>query len=434
MREILFAEKDTCRVCGHELIPTLSLASIYVSDFLSENERANEKYPLDLVLCEQSSGGCGLLQLKHTVSPEKLYRNYWYKSGVNKTMILELEEIAATAESLSKPKPGDFIIDIGANDGTLLRGYSSRDVHFVGFEPAVNLVEDAKIGGAEIINNFFNYEDWFRRYGEKKAKIITAIAMFYDLDEPNIFVRDIKKVLDEDGVFIIQMSYLPLMLEKNAFDNICHEHIEYYSLLSLENLLQRHSLEVFDVVINDVNGGSFRIYIKHKNLGNNIQVRDGSQERILSMREKEKKLGLDKKAAYHDFADRVNKIKDKINSFVQNEVLAGKTFFVYGASTKGNTLLQFCGLDRNVIEFAADRNPDKWGKRTVGTEIPIISEKEARSKNPDYFLVLPWHFLKEFKEREMNYFLAGGKFLMPLPDPRIIFFDKDKNSFSEVLL
>ena len=154
MREILFAEKDTCRVCGHELIPTLSLASIYVSDFLSENERANEKYPLDLVLCEQSSGGCGLLQLKHTVSPEKLYRNYWYKSGVNKTMILELEEIAATAESLSKPKPGDFIIDIGANDGTLLRGYSSRDVHFVGFEPAVNLVEDAKIGGAEIINNF----------------------------------------------------------------------------------------------------------------------------------------------------------------------------------------------------------------------------------------------------------------------------------------
>jgi hypothetical protein len=416
---------NKCRVCGfNDLSPIISLGELYVSDFLGseEGDRA-KKAPLELILCEESKGGCGLLQLKHTVSHEALYRNYWYRSGMNKTMTDELNGIAAKVESLLDLKEGDFVLDIGANDGTLLRGYKVKGISLTGFEPAKNLVAWNSEGTTKIIQDFFNLESWQKEFGNTKAKSITAIAMFYDLDDPNKFVADVAGCLDDNGVFIIQMSYLPLMLSQNAFDNICHEHLKYYSLLSLENLLKRHNLEVFDVELNDINGGSFRIYIKHKNGGANIKISEGANKRIDYLRNYEKEIGLNNRKIYDEFVKRVYDIKDKISNFIKDEIKQGKKVYIYGASTKGNTLLQFFNLDNNLISAAAERNPDKWGKKTVGTNIPIISEAQARADKPDYFLVLPWHFLKEFKERESEYLKNGGKFIVPLP--KFVIIDKD---------
>jgi len=401
---------NKCRSCGFkELTPIFTLGKLYISNFIDAPNKSKQKAPLDLILCQK----CGLLQLKHTVSASQMYKEYWYFSGVNKTMKKELADIAASAVRLFNLSPGDFVLDIGSNDSTLLLSYKNRNLKFVGFEPARNLIPGARAKGLEIINNFFNYNDWHKRFSNKKAKIITAIAMFYDLDEPNKFAADIAKCLDKKGVLVIQMSYLPSMLKINDFPNICHEHLEYYSLFSLENLLKKHGLDVFDVLLNDVNGGSFRIYIQHKGTR-------PIQPSVLKLRRFEKKLSLLNKKVYQDFVSRINELKNRTRSFIGGEVKKGKKVYVYGASTKGNTMLQFYNLSYPIIKAAADRNPIKWGKKTVGTLIPIISEEQARKEKPDYFLVLPWHFLKEFVKREKSYLKSGGKFIVPLPDFKII--------------
>ena len=413
---------NKCRVCGFEkLTPILSLGDLYISDFLEESEKGEmEKAPLKLVLCNERDGGCGLLQLKHTVSNEVMYRRYWYLSGTNKTMTEELIGIAEKVEELVDLKEGDYVMDIGANDGTLLRGYKFPGLNRTGFEPAKNLEKYNSVGTKKIINDFFGYEAWQKEFGDTKAKAITAIAMFYDLDDPNKFVDDVAKCLDKDGIFIIQMAYLPSMLSKNMFDNICHEHLEYYSLLSLENLLERHNLEVFDVELNNINGGSFRIYIKHQNGGQSIKIPEGAQKRVEDLRKHEAELKLNDRKIYDDFVMRVEEIKRKVFNFIKEEAGKGKKIYVYGASTKGNTLLQYFNLDNTLIMAAAERSSAKWGKKTVGTNIPIISEEQARKENPDYFLILPWHFIKEFKERESEYLKNGGKFIIPLPEFKII--------------
>ncbi len=270
--------RKTCRVCGsNKLIPILSLGDQYVTNFVDDAKGDYPHAPLELVLCNVKDGGCGLLQLRHTVERDLMYRKYWYKSGISTTMVKALADIASAAERLVNLSTGDIVIDIGANDGTLLRQYKTPGLVTVGFEPS-NLWKLGIEGNSKIINDYFNYESFRRELGSKKAKVITSIAMFYDLEDPNTFVEDIKKCLDENGVWIIQMNYLGLMLENNTFDNISHEHLEYYSLLSLLNLLDKHNLEAFDVELNDVNGGSFRIYIKHK--GGNVQGFFGHEERL----------------------------------------------------------------------------------------------------------------------------------------------------------
>jgi NDP-4-keto-2,6-dideoxyhexose 3-C-methyltransferase len=411
---------SSCRSCGlKKLVPILSLGEQYVINFLDSNENSGIKAPLELVLCDINSGGCGLLQLRHTVPLDLMYRQYWYKSGVNQTMRNALADVVDKAEKLIKLKAGDIVLDIGSNDSTLLRSYKTKGLILVGFEPATNLMDEARVGVTKVINDFFNYEAFKKEFGDKKAKIITAIAMFYDLDDPNKFVSDIVKCLDKDGVFIIQQNYLVSMLKQNAFDNISHEHLEYYSMRALKNLLNRHNLEIFDVELNDINGGSFRTYIRHKGC-KSIKPFKLAKERLKKVEDEEIKLGLHNRKVYDDFAKRIEKIKDKIYNFIKKEVEKGKKVYVYGASTRGNTLLQYCGIDNKLIKAAAERNPAKWGKKTVGTWIPIISEEQARKEKPDYFLVLPWAFIKEFVEREKEFLESGGKFIVPLPEPRII--------------
>ena len=424
MESEFFHAIAACRMCGfNELTPILSLGDMYVSNFFDADQKDQGiKAPLDLVLCNQKDGGCGLLQLNHTVSGEAMYRNYWYLSGINKSMTDELNGIAEKLESIVPLRSGDSIVDIGSNDGTLLRSYKKvPGLKLVGFEPAKNLEELGKKGSTRIFVDFFNFPSWQKEFGNAKAKIITAIAMFYDLDDPNAFVSDIIECLDDEGILVIQMMYLPSFLRRNAFDGICHEHLEYYSLLSLENLLKRHNLEVFDVEMREhVNEGSLRVYIRKTGKGKSLRVPNGSAERVRALRASEAGLGLGDKKAYEDLVKRVIEAKEKTLSFIKQEVAKGKKVHGYAASTKGNTTLQFYGLTPNLIEVIADRNPQKWGKFTVGTKIPVISEEESRVQNPDYYFILAWHFLPEFIKRETDYLKRGGKFIVPMPEFRII--------------
>jgi len=412
----------SCRICGSKnLTSILNLGDQYFANYSPKSNDVvpfEEKIPLELVRCDKSIDpkSCGLVQLRHTTPPNLMYDRYFYRSGINQTMINNLNEIAQQAISKIKLNPNDIVIDIGCNDGTLLQNYKELPVRSIGFDPAKNMAQFSKQTGATIITEFFSAEEFIKNYGDEKAKIITSIAMFYDLENPNKFVDDISKILHPDGLWILELSYLPLMLSQNAFDTIVHEHLEYYHLDALEFLLSKFDLKVGDIQLNDINGGSFRVVVQHKEKS----FDNNSLEHITELREKEKNLNLHTAQPFDDFIKKINDEKDKLVTFIKNEVLAGKTVHCYGASTKGNTLLQFYNLDKKLIQFIADRNPDKWGRRTIGTDISIISEEESHSMNPDYFLILPWHFIKEFKERETNYLKNGGKLIVPLPQFKII--------------
>ena len=412
----------SCRICGSKnLTSILNLGDQYFANYSPKSNDVvpfEEKIPLELVRCDKSIDpkSCGLVQLRHTTPPNLMYDRYFYRSGINQTMINNLNEIAQQAISKIKLNPNDIVIDIGCNDGTLLQNYKELPIRSVGFDPAKNMVQFSKQTGAAIITEFFSAEEFIKNYGSEKAKIITSIAMFYDLENPNQFVDDISKILHPDGIWILELSYLPLMLSQNAFDTIVHEHLEYYHLDALEFLLSKFNLKVVDIQLNDINGGSFRVVVQHKEKS----FDNNSLEHITELREKEKNLNLHTVQPFDDFIKKINDEKDKLVTFIKNEVSAGKTVHCYGASTKGNTLLQFYNLDKKLIQFIADRNPDKWGRRTIGTDISIISEEESHSMNPDYFLILLWHFIKEFKEREKDYLKNGGKLLVPLPRFKVI--------------
>ncbi len=333
----------------------------------------------------------------------------------------ELNSIAEKSSTIGNLKAHDYVIDIGANDGTLLRGYKVPGLNTVGFEPAINLEPFGRQGTTKIIVDFFNYVAWEQAFGAQKAKVITAIGMFYDLDDPNTFVSDVVKCLDDEGLLVVQMMYLPSALERNAFDGICHEHLEYYSLLSLESLLGRHGLEVCDVGMRDqINEGSVRVFIRKAGKGDSLKLEGGAQERVAALRVKEASLGLADKQTYDALVKRILATKERVVSLIKQEVAVGKRVHGYAASTKGNTTLQFYGLTPDLIEAIADRNPQKLGKYTVGTVIPVISEEDSRAQKPDYYLVLAWHFLPEFLNREAEYLKNGGKFIVPMPEFKVV--------------
>lgn len=410
----------TCRISGEKLVPLFSLGKLYLSDFIEQSETPKyEPVELGMALAPKS----GLVQLQHTVPGDVLYRKYWYKSGTNATMTNELMGLAKKAQEILPLKDGDVFVDIGCNDGTLLR-FVEKNIVRIGFDPNDFKTESIKHANL-ILNNYFNFKEYQKtEYGHKKAKIITSIAMFYDLEKPDVFVSDIRKTLDKDGLWIVQMSYLPLMLKQLAFDNICHEHLEYYSLEAMQYLLQKHSLEIVDCELNDINGGSFRIYIRHKNANPasfaSAPYRDVARMRVDSILAYEKSLGLRKKKIYMDFWKDITQLKKQTVDFIKKEKKKGKTIWGYGASTKGNTLLQWFGLDNTLIDAIAERSEAKYGLKTAGTNIPIKSEADMRKAKPDYLLVLPWHFIDEFKKREQDFLKSGGKFIVPCPRFEII--------------
>jgi SAM-dependent methyltransferase len=403
--------RTTCRSCDSgSLANVLDLGDPYISNFVDVPDAALwPRLPLDLLLCSK----CSLLQLRHTAPAEWLYRRYWYKSGVNASMRAALGDIAHKASEFVGLQNGDQVLDIGCNDGTLLRSYTVPGIHRTGFEPANNLQEDAAQGTDRIIPDFFSA----RPVAGEHFRIITSIAMFYDLEDPNGFVADVASILAEDGVWVIEMHYLPLTLATNAFDAVCHEHLEYYSLASLEPLLGRHGLVVVDVETNEVNGGSLRAYVVHEGARSvRTSVR---RERVQAARASEQPLALNRPQTYEAWGERIHQTGKALRDWLGNERARGRRVAAYGASTKGNTLLQVFGLDHSLICLAAERNPAKWGKYTVGTWIPIVSEAEARVRADD-FLILPWHFLTEMQERENDFLARGGRLIAPLPEPRVI--------------
>jgi hypothetical protein len=350
-----------------------------------------------------------------------MYRNYWYRSGINQTMTQELADIAGSAIRAVGLQAGDFVIDIGANDGTLLRAYDVQGLNTIGFEPARNLYKYAEKGTTKIIVDFFNHAAWLLAFGEAKAKAITAIGMFYDLDEPNNFLSDICKCLDDKGVFIIQMMYMPFALERNAFDGICHEHLEYYTMHSLEKLLARHALEIVDVQIRkEINEGSVRFFVCKKNALVHCAGDTGGMARVQELRNSEKMLRLEELDTYGALAKRIHAERQTTLDFLTQERAKGKKIHGYAAYTKGNTTLQYYGITTDLVDAIADRNPTKWGKSTVASGIPVISEEESRNLKPDYYFVLAWHFLNEFVSREHEFLERGGKFVVAMPHFKVI--------------
>ena len=416
-------EINKCRICGNtDLISIFDLGNQYLSGrFPSKDESFSLKAPLHLVKCNdnQNNSACGLLQLKHTTDLNEMYgKTYGYRSGLNESMVEHLRSIVISAERIVNLLPGDVVLDIGSSDATLLKMYHKMGIKKIGIDPAAEKFKEYYSQDIDLITNFFSAEKFKQLYGDKKAKIITSIAMFYDLEEPMKFVEDIKEILHPEGIWICEQSYMPKMLEVNSFYTICHEHLEYYSLKQFEWMLNKTGLKIFDIEFNNINGGSFKVYICHNN--NPIKI---NFEKLNEVRNYEKNLGLDTDKQFNEFKERVMKFKNQLRNFLVSEKLKGKNIHVYGASTKGNVLLQFFDINHNLIDIAADRNNDKWGKLTPGTNIPIFSEEESRKNNPDYFLVLPWHFKEEFIKREENFLRNGGKFIFPLPQPEIVYFD-----------
>jgi hypothetical protein len=414
----ILVTRNSCRICGSKsLTPVVALGDQYISGSFADPKGrppVERRIPLDLVRCDPSldQGACGLVQLRHSVPPRILYRSYWYRSGINQTMRDNLAGITRMAEDTVKLEAGDLAIDIGCNDGTLLKSYRTKGLRLLGFDPATNIVEYAKANGIPVVNDFFSAANLRSVYAEEKPKVITSIAMFYDLENPHLFVGDIKSILHEKGVWILELSYLPTMLKMNSFDTICHEHLEYYSLAPMERLFAEHQLEVVDVTLNDINGGSFRIAVGH---AGKVQQSAEARERVQLLRLQEFELGLDTDAPYAVFRKEIESIKKQLLTFLKKAKQQKKLVHGYGASTKGNTILQYCGITPDLLPAVADRNKDKWGSYTIGTNVPIISEEESRKKKPAYYLVLPWHFIEEFKKREKEFLARGGKFVLPMP-------------------
>ena len=393
--------ETTCRVCGGELVDLLDFGEIYPSGFVKSQE-GHTKAPLVLVQCIK----CTLVQLKHTVNLDLMYRQYWYSSALNKSMVSSLKNIADETQKRVELEEGDIIIDIGCNDGTLFQFFPD-ECFKIGFDPALNLKDRAEENCDLFINDYFR-SDLLPLGVVRGAKVITSIAMFYDLPKPDAFVNEIEQVLAADGIWGVQFTDLLSMLQINAFDNICHEHLEYYKLVNLLQIFDYYDLDIFDLEYNNVNGGSLRVYVCHKGAKPIKPI-------VEDMFNYEKAYFEKFKEPFGSFVRRIKHAEIALKDYLARSKAAGKTTFVLGASTKGNTLLQAWGLTKEDLPYALEVNEDKFGLRTIGSDIPIISEEEGLAMQPDQLLLLPWHFITGVKANLHEYLENGGIIITPLP-------------------
>ncbi len=389
-------EISNCRYCGGELELNLDLGMLYPSGFVKPSTILT-KEPLVIAKCIK----CGLVQLKHEYNLDLLYRQYWYSSSLNKSMRKSLRDIVNDVLEYKPIQVLKVVVDIGANDGTLLDLYPKGDFIKVAYEPAINI---RKPDCDYFINDYFSAETYPL---EEKADVITSIAMFYDLPDPRKFILDIKSILKPFGLWVIQLTDLLSMFSINAIDNFCHEHLEYYTLEVLNKMMSENGMQILDATYNNTNGGSLRIFVTHST--------SYISARLPECLERERDyLGMFSNplhTLYHRWKTEDEKLHVLLDRIDKNK----ETCFIFGASTKGNTLLQLAGIDNSIIEYAAEVNPDKFGLVTAGTNIKIISEEEALSKHPEFFLVLPWHFKENILSTHNQYMESGGTFIFPLP-------------------
>jgi SAM-dependent methyltransferase len=412
--------RKTCRVCGSSaLTKVIDLGEQYLQGSFVKHDKElppMRKISTCLVRCDpmRDENACGLLQMSHTLPPEILYSAYWYRSGTNNTMRNHLRGITEDAIAMVK-KSNARVLDVGCNDGTLLKCYPNEFVKY-GIDPSD--VARELSGDIRVFIDVFPSEELTKEVKEQKFDIITSIAMFYDLEDPIGFVKNIKNCLSPDGLWIFEMSYMPSMLKLNSYDTICHEHLEYYSLAVLEYILKKAGMKMIKVALNDINGGSIRCYATHTS---NFSFGTHEYHQVLAnLRRDEFDLALDTNKPYSEFQEKIIRLRDELTVLLKSLKREGKKIHVYGASTKGNTILQWCNIDYSIIDCAAERNPDKYGATTLGTNIPIISEKDSRAMEPDYYLVLPWHFRDEFLLREKESLDKGIGLIFPLPKIEVI--------------
>jgi len=411
----MYKEIKKCRISESEnLTSVLDLGRQYLTGIFPESkEQKVSSGPLELVWCSESR----LLQLKHSYPLDEMYgNNYGYRSGLNQSMVNHLNHKVNHLTNIVHLGLNDLVIDIGSNDATLLKSYARNDITKVGIDPTGKKFKEYYTDDIILIDEFFPSSTFQSNFADKKAKIITSIAMFYDLENPLAFVRAIAETLHKDGIWHLEQSYLPSMLRTNAYDTICHEHLEYYTLGNIKYLLERCDLKIVDVQINDINGGSFAVTASHKK-SNALPVNHAIINWLLSQ---EERMGVNTSKPFKDFEKRVFQHRADLKELIMSLINDGKKIIGYGASTKGNVLLQFCGFTENEIPYIAEVNEDKFGCFTPGTNIPIISEKEARAMKPDYFFVLPWHFKHNILAREEKFLSSGGRFIFPLPYIEII--------------
>jgi hypothetical protein len=404
---------DRCRISGSKtLVPVLDLGEQALTGVFPRNKADHVTTgPLRLVWCPES----GLLQLAHSYDLGEMYGdNYGYRSGLNQSMVRHLTQKVHGLQQAVDLKPGDTVLDIGSNDATLLKAYSVPNLRRVGIDPTGAKFCQYYPEDITLIPEFFTAEA-FLRSGARKARVVTSIAMFYDLESPISFAQEIERILAPDGIWHFEQSYMPSMLRMTSYDTVCHEHLEYYSLGVVTHILDAADMRALDVKMNSVNGGSFAVTAVRKG-----DARRGSEPVIAWLLEQEERMGLDTTRPYRDFEERVYRHRADLLRLLKTLAADGKKVIGYGASTKGNVVLQFCGVTTAEIAAIAEVNPDKYGAMTPGTHIPIISEAAARAMTPDYFLVLPWHFKEGIIEREAKFLAAGGRMIFPFPEIEIV--------------
>jgi hypothetical protein len=408
-----FRRIDKCRVGGGgTLISVLNLGHQELTGVFpkSRNERLTSG-PLELVWCPDS----GLLQLAHSYAASEMYgENYGYRSGLNQSMVDHLSRKMRQLERKADLKPGDTVLDIGSNDCTSLKAYTTPGLKRIGIDPTGEKFRSFYPDDVKLMPDFFSAKA-YRAIAAAPARIVTSIAMFYDLEDPVDFARDIESILAPDGLWHFEQSYMPSMLRLCSYDTICHEHLEFYSLFVVQRILQAAGLKIVDVQMNSVNGGSFAV--SAAKVASGVPSNDAVIDWLL---EQEDRMGLHTPRPYREFEERVFRHREDLRRLLHALAADGQRVLGYGASTKGNVLLQFCGITESQVAAIAEVNPDKFGAVTPGSHIPIVSEEVARSMRPDYFLVLPWHFKEGILRREQAFLDRGGKMLFPFPEIEIV--------------
>ena len=402
-------ECTQCRICkGTNLTNVINLGEQYnTSRFPKYGDFSMSKSRIVLSLCES----CYLLQLKYSENQSELYEHeYGYRSGISNTMKQHLKKYNDEILSKVDLNNGDTIVDIGSNDSTMLQYYSTR-YRRIGVDPTGNQFKEYYTNGVELLPTYFTHENFVNGYGNIKCKVVSSISMFYDLPDPVQFAKDIYSILDDDGIWTCEQSYLLSMIEKNSIDTICHEHLEYYSLYQIKMIADLANFKIIDIKFNECNGGSFRIYFSKRSSDKYVE----STELINSILENEYENKLRSEDTYINFMKNCDNEIEKLKEFINVVNKNGKSVYIYGASTKGNCLLQYANINEFHIKYAVERNLNKVGKMT-STGIPIISEEDMRKAPPDFLLVLPWHFKEEIIKRESDFLNNGGQFIFPLPN------------------